>query len=104
MVHPSFFESFSIVVAEAWAHGKPTIVQGRCDVLAGQARRSGAGIPYVGFAEFEAAVDLITSDAALRRRLGDNGRRYVDPRYRWDTVIGKYEDFLGALLRPRLAG
>jgi len=103
LVQPSFFESFSIVLAEAWAHRKPALVQGRSDVLVGQARRSGAAIPYVGFAEFEAALDLLLEDDRRARRLGDNGRAYVERRYGWDTVMGTYETFLASLLgiQPR---
>jgi glycosyltransferase involved in cell wall biosynthesis len=70
------------------------VVQGRCEVLRGQARRSGGGLPYEGFAEFEAAVDLLVGDPALRRELGENGRRFVEERYDWDTVLAHYERFL----------
>ena len=94
LVQPSYFESFSIVLCEAWAHRKPAIVQGECAVLAGQARRSGGGIPYHGFAELEAAIELVASDPALRAELGAAGRRYVEHRYRWDELLGRYESFL----------
>lgn len=97
-VQPSFFESFSIVLAEAWAHRKPAIVQGRSDVLVGQARRSGAAIPYVGFAEFEAAIDALLDDERRRAALGSNGRRYVERRYDWDVVIDSYVRYLASLL------
>ena len=100
-VHPSYFESFSIVLAEAWAHRKPALVQGHCDVLVGQARRSGGAIPYEGFAEFEAGVDFLMEDAKLRTRLGDRGRVYVERRYDWNTVLDTYETFLASLLATR---
>ncbi|MDQ3106983.1 MAG: glycosyltransferase family 4 protein [Actinomycetota bacterium] len=100
-VHPSYFESFSIVLCEAWSHNKPALVQGRCDVLTGMARRSGGGIPYVGYREFEAAVDLVTADTPLRLRLGTAGRSYVEARYQWDVVIDKYERFLESLASRR---
>lgn len=96
-VHPSYFESFSIVLCEAWAHGKPALVQGRCDVLAGMARRSGGGIPYVGYREFEAGVDLLLADGGLRDRLGRSGRAHVHDRYTWETVMDRYERFLESL-------
>lgn len=96
LVQPSFFESFSMVLTEAWAHGKAALVQGHCDVLDGQARRSGGGVPYRGFAEFEAALDVLLSDGAVRLRLGRAGRRYVEDRYAWTTVLGRYEQLLAS--------
>jgi len=93
-VQPSYFESFSMVLAEAWAHGVPALVQGHCDVLAGQSRRSGGGVPYAGFVEFEAAVDLLLADAGLRAALGDAGRSYVQANYQWDAVLDRYEHLL----------
>jgi glycosyltransferase involved in cell wall biosynthesis len=91
LVQPSYFESFSMILSEAWAHRKPALVQGHCEVLAGQCRRSGGGIPYRGFAEFEAAVDLLAEDGPLRARLGAAGRRFVEEQYTWDTVLDRYE-------------
>jgi glycosyltransferase involved in cell wall biosynthesis len=99
LVQPSYYESFSIVLTEAWAQRKPAIVQGRCAVLAGQARRSGGAIPYDGYAEFEAALDLIVGDAALRERLADAGRRFVERHYAWDRVLDTYEAFLRSVVR-----
>ena len=94
LIQPSYFESFSMVLAEAWAQGRPAIVQGRCAVLDGQARRSGGALPYRGFAEFEAAVELVTSDPALGEALGRAGRRYVESELAWDVVLGRYEGLL----------
>jgi glycosyltransferase involved in cell wall biosynthesis len=100
LVQPSYFESFSLVLVEAWALAKPALVQGRCDVLEGHAQRSGGGIPYRGFAEFEAALDLVRSDAGLAGALGRAGRRYVERRYAWDRIIARYEDFLERISAP----
>jgi glycosyltransferase involved in cell wall biosynthesis len=94
LVLPSYFESFSMILTEAWAHGKPALVQGHCEVLDGQCRRSGGGLPYRGFAEFEAAVELLSADSGLRARLGAAGRRYVEDRYAWDVVLDRYESLL----------
>jgi glycosyltransferase involved in cell wall biosynthesis len=94
LVHPSLFESFSIVLIEAWAHGRPALVQGRCAVLAGQARRSGGAFPYTGFAEFEAAVDMLVEDSHLRERLGAAGREYARTHYSWNEILLRYEVFL----------
>lgn len=100
LVQPSYFESFSMVLTEAWAHATPALVQGYCDVLAGQCRRSGGGIPYQGFAEFGTAIDRLLDDAPLRGRLGRAGRRYVEANYAWDTVLDRYEALLDSVRVP----
>ncbi|MCA1843752.1 MAG: glycosyltransferase family 4 protein [Actinobacteria bacterium] len=94
LVQPSYFESFSMVLTEAWVHRKPALVQAACDVLVGQAHRSGGALPYRGFAEFEAAVDMILNDSALARSLGEAGRRYAVQTYSWERVLQDYERFL----------
>jgi len=94
LVQPSYFESFSIVLGEAWALGVPALVQGKCEVLAGQVERSGGGIPYRGYPQFEAALDRVLSDEALRRRLAAAGREYVRERYTWNAVLGRLEELL----------
>lgn len=99
LVQPSYFESFSMVLTEAWAQRKAALVQGHCAVLEGQVRRSGGGIPYRGFAEFEAAVNRIVGDPDLAGRLGAAGRRYAEEHYHWDTVLDAYERLLWGVTR-----
>jgi glycosyltransferase involved in cell wall biosynthesis len=101
LVMPSYFESFSQVLCEAWVHRRPGLVQGRCAVLAGQARRSGGAYAYSGFAEFEAAVDLLVEDPARADRMGEAGRAYVERRYTWDKVLDRYERLLALARRLR---
>ena len=102
LVHPSLFESFSIILIEAWAHGRPALVQGRCAVLKGQARRSGGALPYTGFAEFEAAVDMLLEDPQLGKLLGARGRDYANTRYEWHSILSRYEAFLTSVASQRL--
>jgi glycosyltransferase involved in cell wall biosynthesis len=94
LVQPSYRESFSIVLAEAWAQRTPALVNGYCEVLEGQARRSGGALPYRGYAEFEAALEWLLADASLRASLGDAGRRYAERSFRWDAIMDRYVDFL----------
>ena len=94
LMQPSYFESFSMILAEAWAHRRPALVQGHCDVLVGQARRSGGAIPYRGYAEFEAALDALVDQPSLADSLGAAGRAYVERRYSWGAVMKRYEDLL----------
>ncbi len=93
-VQPSYFESFSIVLLEAFDLGVPALVNGHNPVLAGHARRSGAAIAYRDFAELEAGVELLAADAELRGAMGTAGRRYVDAHYRWPALLDRYEAML----------
>ena len=101
LVQPSFFESFSMVLTEAWAQGRPVVAQGRTDVLVGQVRRSGGGVWYTGFAEFEAAVDVLTGSPGLGDALGSAGRAHVEREYSWDVVLPRYERLLGEAIAAR---
>jgi glycosyltransferase involved in cell wall biosynthesis len=91
---PSYFESFSMVLAEAWVHRLPALVQGRCEVVVGQSRRSGGGLPYLDFAEFEAGLDMVLGNEKLALAMGQSGRAYVDENYQWDVVLSRYEKLL----------
>jgi glycosyltransferase involved in cell wall biosynthesis len=91
LLQPSYFESFSIVLCEAWLQRRPALVQRASEVLTGQAHRSGGAIPYSGFAEFEAAVDLLLERPVLADHMGESGRRYVIESYAWPRVIDQVE-------------
>lgn len=97
LVHPSYFESFSMVITEAWSAGVPVLVQGRCDVLAGQVARSGGGFAYRGFAEFDAALGRLLADAPLRRSLGAAGATFTTSTLRWGRLLDRYSELLSAV-------
>ena len=95
LVHPSYFESFSMVLTEAFAQRRPALVQRRCD----GARRATPGAAAApsrtrGFAEFEAAVELLRTSPELADAMGAAGRRYVEQEYDWDVVTPRYERIL----------
>ncbi|HXH25213.1 MAG TPA: glycosyltransferase family 4 protein [Vicinamibacterales bacterium] len=94
LVVPSRYESLSIVLLEAWNHGVPALVNGRCRVLQGQVRRAGGGLYYRSAAEFVDALDWLLTRADLRDALGRQGRAYVDREYRWPTVVERVERLL----------
>ena len=94
LVSPSAFESFSIVLMEAWSVGTPVLVNSRCAVTRDHALRSGGGLAFGNYAELEVEVDRLTSSAALRAALGRAGRTYVDRHYTWSDVIDRYSDFV----------
>ncbi len=94
LVMPSRYESLSMVTLEAWWAKRPVLANARCEVLRGQCQRSNAGLYYSTYDEFREALALLESDEALRRALGQNGRRYFEAHYAWDVIERKYLDLL----------
>jgi glycosyltransferase involved in cell wall biosynthesis len=101
-VMPSLLESLSLVTLEAWAAGRPVIVDARSAVLAGMTRRAGAGLAYRSGAEFAEICELLTDDPALSDRLGRSGAEFVARTYTWPRVVETYID-LFAEVRTRLS-
>ena len=68
------------------------LVNGDCEVLKGQCRRSQAGLWYHGAEEFREAFLWLTAEenGPQARALAANGRRYVEQTYRWQGIIEKY--------------
>jgi glycosyltransferase involved in cell wall biosynthesis len=93
-VSPSALESFSLVVLEAWVDRVPVIVNGACGPTREHCERSGGGVWFTSYPEFEAALHRLLSDAPLRATLGENGRAYVDRFYQWPVLIERYAEFL----------
>jgi glycosyltransferase involved in cell wall biosynthesis len=90
LVMPSFYESLSMVALEAWALGRPVLANARCDVLLGQSRRSGAGLCYGHFGDFETMVGRLLDDPSTAADLGRRGREYYDAQYSWSVIEDKY--------------
>jgi glycosyltransferase involved in cell wall biosynthesis len=95
LVMPSFYESLSMVLLEAWALGKPVLVNAHCDVLRGQVERSNGGLYYGDGDEFVEALGLLLDDEKLRSICGEGGRRYFEDNYSWKVIEDKYERLLG---------
>jgi len=99
LVVPSWYESLSIVLLEAWNYAVPALVNGRCKVLAGQVTRANGGLYYMFPAEFDEAADYLLTRAAEREALGRQGRAYVEREYRWPTVLSRVESLLAEVSR-----
>jgi len=97
LVVPSPYESLSMVLLEAWNHGVPALVNGRCGVLKGQARRADGALYYQNIDEFARGLDLLLGNPDLARQLGRQGLAYVEREYRWPHVLGKIEELLDGL-------
>lgn len=91
LVMPSFLESLSIVLLEAWSCRTPVLANGRSDVLRGQCCRANGGLYYRGREEFIVCLKEMLSNRFLRKRLGSLGNKYFRLNYSWDVITEKYE-------------
>jgi glycosyltransferase involved in cell wall biosynthesis len=98
MVNPSAYESFSLVLLEAWSLGVPVLVNASCAATMEHCRRSGGGLWFDSYRTFEVTVERMMVDDRLRRTLGEAGHRYTEHYYRWPSIIDRYARFLGGVI------
>lgn len=103
LIMPSAFESLSIVVLEALGLGIPVICNGKCDVLKGHCKRSGAGIAYEDYRQFEAAINRVINEIGsnedLCRTIRNNAMEYVRNNYTWDIIMKRFNEVIEACAR-----
>lgn len=87
---PSRTDSFGIVLLEAWAHGRP-VVAARAGGIPGVVDDGDNGI-LVEFGDVTTlaqAVQLLLTEAALRRDMGQRGLEKVTAVYTWEQVAAR---------------
>jgi glycosyltransferase involved in cell wall biosynthesis len=101
VVCPSPYESLSLLALEALSVGTPVLVNARSNVLVEHCVRSNAGLYYASGDEFVECMKLLIGDSRLREAMGRNGREYVRQNYRWDVVLGKFENVFAKVRNAR---
>jgi glycosyltransferase involved in cell wall biosynthesis len=90
LVNPSFLESLSIVLMEAWLEGTPALVAEGSAVLREHCERSGGGFVFASYEDYRDALDRLLAEPELRDEMGSAGRRYVAEEYAWTAVRGRF--------------
>jgi glycosyltransferase involved in cell wall biosynthesis len=101
LVHPSPFESFGMVVTEAWAVGTPVLALHQNAVLRGHVERSGGGLTFGSGAELAEAAWALVEDPGHRDELGRAGRRHAEATFAWPAVLDRWEAALADAARSR---
>lgn len=98
----STFETFGIVVAQAMSHGR-AVVTARNTALPEIVGDAGVLVETGDARAFGEALARLLSDGALRRRLGEAGRRRAAELFDWERIAEQYETVLtrAARARPR---
>jgi glycosyltransferase involved in cell wall biosynthesis len=98
LFQPSYNESFSRVVMEAWSMGRPVAVNAQCISTSLAVRRSGGGWTATTkgeWAELMAQVDR--ADAGSLPEVGEQGRVYYLMHATPDGVLDRYDEALWQL-------
>lgn len=94
-VHPSAYESLSIVTLEAMAQATPIIVNGESTILAQHVQRSGAGFVFHDDDGLHEALDAVQAMTATQRATqGASARQYVLENYAQEAVTTRLLDAL----------
>jgi glycosyltransferase involved in cell wall biosynthesis len=96
---PSYYESFSYVLMEAWVQETPALVNARCEVLRWHCERAGGGLWFGDPAEFEACLEWYAGHPEERRAIGRQGAEYVQKQFRWPDVLARAERLFEACSR-----
>ncbi|MCL4506120.1 MAG: glycosyltransferase family 4 protein [Chloroflexi bacterium] len=94
LCQPSVNESFSIVIMESWLAGVPVLVHRDCAVTRYHVTRSGGGLYFGNYDEFEATLDLMLANRTLAERMGNYGRAYVRSNYSTAAILARFEQAL----------
>lgn len=100
LIMPSQFESLSMVLLEAWQFSRPALVNGKCEVLAGQCERSNGGLAYMNYDEFAAFLTFLIDNPHVAETMGKHGHNYYSTHYNWQVIESKFDRLLQRVSVP----
>lgn len=102
LIQPSVNESFSRVLMEAWAAGRPAAVNGSCLATSIAVKKARGGWTATTLEQWIELFKYLDSESdEVLSEIGQRGREYVEINANWDTVIDRYEKILGLKNRLR---
>jgi glycosyltransferase involved in cell wall biosynthesis len=100
LLNPSWLESLSLVLLEAWLEGTPALVAAQSDVMREHVANSGGGLTFADYDELAEGLDRILGDPDAAARMGAAGRAYVEREYGWPAVRERFAAVTAGLLEP----
>ncbi|ESQ91129.1 glycosyltransferase family 4 protein [Asticcacaulis benevestitus] len=94
LVNPSHFESFSLVLLEAWAMSCPVLVTTSCNATSEQVRKSGGGLVFSNYRDFAWCLNMLQSNPELAKTLGEEGHEYYVQNYLWSELTPRLSAFI----------
>lgn len=95
LVFASRLEGFGTVVPEAMAHGLPVVVRRLPGVNDSFVLQGETGFLFDDAAGLITGIDRLVRDPALRRRIGEAGRRLAEDRFSGRKIAKRYLDVYG---------
>ncbi len=89
-VVPSRYDAFGQVILEACLAGRPMVLSSGCNIASEFADRAALVVPPEADQLANACNRLLT-DPKLRKRLGEEGRRMLEAKYRLEEVAARLE-------------
>lgn len=94
MLQPSLFESLSMVLLEAFALGKPVLVQSSCAVMHDHIIKSGCGFSFSDKEELNQCCNRLLDDPSMALEMGEKGKQYVIRHYQWPVIEQLYRKLI----------
>lgn len=91
VLSPSPDDLLSQSLLESLAVGTPVLANAANEAAVEHLQGGNAGLYYATREEFAEAFRALAANSRLRRRLGDNGRKYIRQNYRWEAVLGRFD-------------
>jgi len=100
LILPSFYEAQGIVIAEAWAQGRPVIASrvGGIPYLVDDGQ-DGLLYPYGDLAALAACLRRIAEDTSVASEMGRAGRDKARTSLTWEAIAPRYEELYESLVR-----
>ena len=103
-VLPSHSEGLPMAVLSAWSYGLPVLMTHQCNLPEGGAAGAAILTEDSAVSLGDGLARLLSRDANSLKEMGENGRKLVNERFRWESVARSmrsvYDWALGLAARP----